>query len=445
MLDIKYIRENLEVVQKNSKLRGSKVDPAEVVALDDERLGLLKQVEELRGQKNEINNEVKKSGRPSEEQVTKGKEIKERLTVLETKLADTERLVFEKASWLPNMLSDDTPLGEGEADNVEVKAWSPERGYFPKEELGKANFSGQYQKKLDFTPKTHNELGLRLGIIDTEQSAKVSGSRFYYLKGAGVLLQQELFYLLQLRLIKEGFTPLVVPLLVKDKILFGTSHFPGDADQVYKIETKNVEEGQELYLVGSSEPSLFGYFMDKTLKEEELPQKVFTTSTCFRSEVGSWGKDVKGAKRVHQFDKLEMDVVTTPENSAEVHEYLLSINEWFLQNLKIPYHVILMCSGDAGYAATYKKYDVEAWMPGSNTYMELMSDTNTSDFQARRFNIRYSTTTGERHLAHTVNDTGCASPRILLALLENFQNADGSITVPEVLREYVGKEVLNLK
>jgi len=236
---------------------------------------------------------------------------------------------------------------------------------------------------------------------------------------------------------------MVVPLLVKARALYGSSHFPGDADQVYKLESKYIEENQELYLVGSSEPPLFSYYMDKTLSLADLPQKVFAITPCFRSEVGSWGKDVRGIKRSHQFTKLEMDTLTTPEKSGEMLEYLLSLNEWLMQQLKLPYHVILMCSGDAGYFATHKKYDFEAWLPGQQEFMELGSDTNAADFQARRYNTQFIDEKGDRRYVHNVNDTGITD-RVIIAILENYQNADGSVTVPEVLRPYLGKDRISL-
>ena len=272
----------------------------------------------------------------------------------------------------------------------------------------------------------------------------VSGSRFYYLKKDAVLLQWAVFDLLKNKLLQEGFTPMVVPLLVKERALFGSSHFPGDADQVYKLESKYIEENRSLYLVGSSEPSLFAYYMDKVLSYKDMPQKFFAITPCFRSEVGSWGKDVRGIKRCHQFTKLEMDALTTPEKSAEMLEYLLSLNEWLLQQLKLPYHVILMCSGDAGYFAAHKKYDFEVWLPVQKEFMELGSDTNAWDFQARRYNTKFIDEKDEQKYVHNLNDTGITD-RVIIAILENYQNPDGSVTIPEVLRPYMGKDKISSK
>ena len=215
------------------------------------------------------------------------------------------------------------------------------------------------------------------------------------------------------------------PLLVRERSLYGTSHFPEGRDQVYEIKTENVEEPLPLFLVGSSEPSNFSYFMDRTLKEDELPIRLFASTPCFRSEVGSWGKDVKGIKRVHQFDKIEMNAVCMPTGRVEVYEEFGGHNEWLLQTLELPYRMVDKCTGDAGYLAAHRQRDAEVWLPGSGEYMEVMTDTNTTDYQARRLNIRYRAARAAR-FAHTVNDTGCALGRMLIAMIENYQQEDGA-------------------
>jgi seryl-tRNA synthetase len=234
----------------------------------------------------------------------------------------------------------------------------------------------------------------------------------------------------------------VPPLLVRERSLYGTSHFPEGRDQVYEIKTENVEEPLPLFLVGSSEPANFSYFMDRTLDEADLPIKVFAVTTCFRSEAGSWGKDVKGIKRVHQFDKIEMNAVCTPDQSAGIYAEFREINEWLMQQLELPYRIVDKCTGDAGYLATYRQRDVEVWLAGSREYMEVMTDTNTSDYQARRLNIRYRAAAGGTHYCHTVNDTGCAMGRMLIAIMDNYQQADGSILVPRVLVPLMNKDRL---
>jgi seryl-tRNA synthetase len=235
---------------------------------------------------------------------------------------------------------------------------------------------------------------------------------------------------------------IIPPLLVRERSMFGTSQFPEGRDQVYEIKTENVEEPLPLFLVGSSEPANFSYFMDRTLDEAELPVRVFAATPCFRSEAGSWGRDVKGIKRVHQFDKIEMNAVATEQQSRALYDEFIEVNEWLLQQLQLPYRVIDKCTGDAGYLATYRQRDVEVWMSGSGEYMEVMTDTNTTEYQARRLNIRYRTAKGETRYCHTVNDTGCAMGRMLIAILDNYQQADGSVKVPAVLASIIGKDRL---
>lgn len=439
MLDINFIREQPEAVKENIRRRGidpQKADVDHLLELDEKRRELLTKVELL-------NHERTLAAEKRETE--RGRQLKQEVKELEETLTTVKAEWQEIMDWLPNMLSVDTPNGKDETEDVEIKAWVPRGGYLDRDKLGKASFSGKFMPVLDFTAKDHVEIGKNLNLIDVEQSARASGSRFCYLKNEAALLQFGLFELLKNKLLIEGFTPMVVPLLVRERVLYGTSHFPGDADQVYKIENKYVEEGQDLYLVGSSEPPLFAYYMDKVLSEKDLPQKFFAYTSCFRSEVGSWGKDVRGIKRVHQFDKLEMDALTVPEKSQEMQEYLLSINEWFLQQLQLPYHVIVMCAGNAGYAAAHKKYDIEIWLPSVKAFMEVMSDTDATDFQARRFNIRYVDGDGRKRLVHNVNDTGCAMGRMIIAILENYQQEDGSVKVPEVLQEYVGKKVIAIR
>jgi seryl-tRNA synthetase len=260
--------------------------------------------------------------------------------------------------------------------------------------------------------------------------------------GDAVKLQYSLQQLVFNELIKREFVPIIPPLLVKDCVLYGTSHLPEGKDQIYRIEAEYVEDSQQLNLVGSSEPANFAYFMDKTLSAEDLPIKLFAYTTCFRSEAGSWGRDTKGIKRVHQFDKIEMNAVCLPEQSEKIFEEFLSVNEWLLQSLKLPYRLVLKCTGDAGYLASAKQIDSEVWLPGQREFMEVMTDTNTTDFQARRLHIKFRTSDGEKGYVHTVNDTGIAMGRMLIAILENYQQADGTIKVPEVLQPYMGKDTI---
>jgi seryl-tRNA synthetase len=448
MLDIKFIRENPEKVKQNvanRRVDPKKADVDKLLLLDARKNELQKEIEKIREARNKLADDLKDPNRRTLEKIEEGKKLKEGVDVLEKEMAEVQNEWQMVMDWMPNMLADDVPVGVDDNDNIEIRAWSKKDGVFKKNQLGMKDFSKQWMPTHSFEGKDHVELGKTLDIIDVEQSSLVSGSRFYYLKNEAALIQFAIFELLKKKLLKEGFTPMIVPLLVRARTLYGTSHFPGDADQVYKIENEFVEEGQDMYLVGSSEPPLFAYFMDKTLRAKDLPQKFFAVTSCFRSEVGSWGKDVRGIKRVHQFDKLEMDAITAIEKSGEMQEYLLSINEWILQQLGLPYHVILMCSGDAGYYATYKKYDFEVWLPVQKTFVEMGSNTDAWEFQARRFNTKYVDEKGEKQFVHNVNDTGITGPRTVIAILENFQNADGSVTVPEVLREYLGVDKISPK
>lgn len=446
MLDPKFIRENSQKVKENIKnrgLTGPQFEVDEFLHVDEKRRTLNLEIEGLRGLRNKLSDV---SDKPSPKVLEEAKKTKEQIKVLEDDLKTLDAKWQWYMDWFPNMLDASVPLGKDETENVEIKAWSPEKGYFSKESLGNKDFSKQWMPKLPFTGKDHLDLGESLDIIDNKQSAIVSGSRFTYLKKEATLLQYALVEHLKNKLLEEGFIPMIVPLMVKKEALFGSSHFPGDEDQIYRVDSKGVEDQTSLYLVGSSEPSLFAYYMNKVVLERDLPQKFFAISTCFRTEVGSWGKDVRGIKRVHQFDKLETDLICRPEESEEMHEFLLSINEWFYQSLGLPYHVILMCSGDAGYFATSKKYDIEIWLSYSQEFIELGSDTNAKDYQARRYNIRYRNREGKLEFVHNVNATGCPLGRTIVAILENYQQEDGSVLVPKVLRPYLnGLEVIKPK
>jgi seryl-tRNA synthetase len=442
MLSIEYIRENTDSVRRNMISR--KVDPSnldKLLAIDSKRILIIQKINNLNEERNKIAKEASHNLQLRE----KGKKLKEEKEKLDIQFREINLKFNTLINWIPNILSNDVPVGNSEEDNVEIYAWIPKDGEILKSKLGKFDISKKYMPEHlvhadnhDFRIKDHLELGRYLDIIDTDQGALVSGSRFVYLKNEAVLLQMAIVDFLSRKLIQEGFMPLVPPLLVKDRVLYGTSHFPADQDQVYAIEKDYTEENNRLYLVGSSEPSNFGYFMDKILDEDKLPQYFFAVTTCFRSEAGSWGKDVKGIKRLHQFDKLEMGAVSSCEESDVVFERLLDINKWFWESLEIPYHIILKCSGDSGYYAASKQYDVEAWIPSQKKFMEVGTDTNALDYQARVFNIRYKDNDGKLQFAHTLNDTGSAIGRTLIAIMENYQQADGSIKVPNVLRDYLG-------
>jgi seryl-tRNA synthetase len=453
MIDTNIFRQNPDKVRemlKSGRANPEKVNVERWLELDEKRSDLIQERDEKREMRNELNKNL--SGKPDQSIIDKSKKIKEELDKIESELKIVEAQWQEVLDWVPNIPFDEVPQGLSSEENVEMKAWIPEKGYLNQDQLGNGEFSGQFMstqgahKDKDFEPKPHWEIGTELGFIDTESAAKVSGSRFYYIKNEGVLIIYGIFNLLMRKLISEGFSPMIVPVLVKERALYGSSHFPGDADQVYKLETEYLEDENSLYLIGSSEPSNFAYFMDKTLDLVNKSVKVMAQTPCFRSEVGSWGKDVRGIKRTHQFDKLEMNLVMEADDNKarEAQEYLLSLNEWLLQELEIPYHVINMCIGDLGYYAAAKKYDIEFWTPSQKAYTEVMSNSITTDYQARRLNIKYKDKEGKLKHAYTLNDTGITH-RILIAVLEHYQQSDGSLVIPKAIREYVGKDRVERK
>lgn len=455
MLDIKWVRSNPDKLREIIKLKGIDSEKANVdkfLTLDEQRISLIKSLEELNQKRNEISGRMKSITDSAERDklIADGKSLKENSAEIEQKLNEIEKDWMSVQLWFPNLIHPDMPVGKDSSENVEVKAWRPDEGYLPKEKLGLAEKSGESMPNSvvsynseKFELKDHVEICENLGLIDLKQSAIVSGSRFSYIVGDLARLQFSIEQFITRELFARGFEKIIPPVLVKERALFGSSHFPGDADQIYSLTSEKLEDASsKLYLLGSSETSNFAYYMDRNVDFSKGDRKMFANTQCFRSEVGSWGKDVRGLKRVHQFDKLELDVVCLPENSDKIFDELISINEWLLQNLKIPYHIINMCTGDAGYYATAKKYDWEAWLPSQNTFMELGSCTNAWDYQARRYNFKFKNKSGEMEYPHTVNDTGVAFGRMLIAIVDNYQTADGKIKVPDCLVEFMGKEII---
>ena len=446
MIDVRRLRAEPDAMRRAIALR--RVDPARAdvdrfLEIDGQRRALQQEIDGLNSQKKEL----ARLGRTDPQAARqKGQELREKGRELETRLAELTAEWQAVLDWFPNWPHPEMPDGAGEEENVEECVWLPGQGYLPQDQLGAGPHSaaampgGAVHGEGDFEPRDHSELSAALGA-DTLQASKVSGSRFTYLTGDLARMQYALQQLLANEMLRRGYEMMVPPLLVRERALHGTSHFPEGRDQVYAIQTDNVEEGTQLFLVGSSEPANFSYFMDRTLDEADLPVRLFAFTACFRSEAGSWGKDVKGIKRLHQFDKLEMNAVCTPGQSEAMYEEFGQINEWLLQQLQLPYRMVDKCAGDAGYLATHRQRDGEVWMPGTGEFMEVMTDTNTTDYQARRMAIRYRPAAAAGlTFCHTVNDTGCAMGRMLIAIVENYQQADGSVKVPEVLRAVVGKE-----
>lgn len=416
MLDINFIRENTDIVEKAVLEKGINLNVDELLEADARRRELLAKVEDLRRQRNEA---------ARERNIEKGKEIKSQLDGLEDELRQAESRFNNLMLLVPNIPSPDSPVGPDSESNKEIFKW----GDIP---------------KFGFPVKDHIELGKLLGIIDLEQGAKVSGFRGYYLKGEGAILHWAVLQFAFEKIISKGFVPMMPPTLVHEFVLIGSGHFPFGKDSIYQISNPGkLETGEEIknpiYLTGTSEPSLLAYYADKTLFEEDLPIKVCAMTQCYRSEVGDYGRDVKGLYRVHEFTKVEQVVICKNklEESEDFFKQMQSTSEEILQELGLPYHVLQTSTGDMG-AGKYRMNDLEAWMPGRGKYGETHSNSNLTDWQARRLNLKFKDKDGKAFYCYTLNNTVIASPRILITILENHQQEDGTIIIPEALRKYTG-------
>jgi seryl-tRNA synthetase len=419
MLDLKYIRENAEAVQENSRNRGVEADVGLVVELADRRSALIQELNELRQRQNQMARSIGKEQDPESRDrlIAESRAMKDRIPEKEADLSEVERRMREELLKIPNMTHPDAPIGKDDSENVEIRRW----GEIP---------------DFDFDIRDHVELGESLGIIDFDAGAKVAGSKFYFLRGDAVLLELGLVRYAMDILTQLGYQPTITPDLARDEMLVGTGFIPrGPETQIYSVEDS------DLSLIATSEIPLAGSLADEIVEENELPIRLAGLSHCFRTEAGSHGRASRGLYRVHQFTKVEMFAFTTPELSEELHAEMLDIEERIFQGLGLPYRVVDICTGDLGGAA-YRKFDLEAWMPGRNDYGEVTSTSNTTDYQARRLRIRYRRDGGRPQLLHTLNGTAIAVSRALIALLENYQREDGSILLPEVLVSYVGKERL---
>ena len=411
MIDVKILRENPELIKTNCAKRGYDVDIDALHDLDQQYLKLIKETEDLRAERNRLSKECKTDVNARE----KVKELKVTLGEKEKLMEEIKAQVEEKLTWLPNFQAPDTPDGESDKDNVEVKV------------------VGQ-KPQFDFQPRDHQEIGEILGIIDTQRGAKVAQSGFYYWVGKGAILAQSMYFWAQKELVKRGFTMMMSPCAAKARTLFGTGYLPFFKDQIYAIGN------EDLCLIGTAEQTLVGFHADETMDAAALPERLTAYTPCFRTEAGSYGKEARGIFRVHQFHKVEQIIFCKPEDSPACHEECLANEEYLLQQLGIPYHVVNVCIGDLG-APAYKKYDCEAWFPGYNGYREVTSNSNLTDFQSRRLNIRYKDAEGNRGFVHTISATGLTD-RVVCAILENNQRADGSVVVPEVLRPFTGFDVI---
>ena len=413
MLDLKLIRDNPEVVKAGILKKHH--DPGmvdRVLEIDRRRREVVQEVERLRAEQNRASGEIPKlKGEGREQRIAAMREISTSLKSLEPQLREVEAALQRALLELPNLPHESVPPGEDASENVPLRHWGE-------------------KPRLDFKPLDHVDIGTRLGILDMERGAKVSGSRFYYLRGAGVLLEQALIRLGMDLLLAQGFTPVITPVLVRPEIITGAwGGAELDEHQVYRIV------GEDLALIGTSEQALAGMHKEETLDEAQLPLRLAGISWCFRREAGSYGKDVRGIYRVHQFDKLEMFSFTVPDASWKEHEYLVSLHERLLQQLGLHHRVVAVCGGDTS-APSAKTYDVETWMPARGEYGETSSISNCTDFQARRLGIRVRRAKGTAY-AHTLNGTAVATSRALVAILENCQQKDGTIRVPDALVPYL--------
>ena len=412
MIDISILRRQPEVLKAALARRGLELDVDTMAQIDQARRNLRAQAERTRAEQKSLSRRISRlEGEPRQAAIARAGTLARQYR---SALAEADKLDEQfRELWIkvPNLADPSAAYGFTDEDSLELKRWGevPETGY---------------------PLKDHRELGAALGMIDIERAAKVSGSRFGYLTGPAVIIEFGLVRMALDFLGGEGFTPVVPPVLVREHALFGTGFFPDDEQQVYKIDR------DDLYLIGTSEVALAAYHADEILQEDDLPLRYAGFSSCFRREAGAHGKDTAGIFRVHQFDKVEMFSFCHPERSWVEHDFLLSLEEEIVQRLEIPYRVVNVAAGDLGSSAA-KKYDIEAWIPSQQRYREITSCSNTTDFQSRRLRIRFRSEGGNR-LVHTLNGTAVAVGRLLIALLENHQQADGSFVVPEALRAHVG-------
>ena len=414
MLDIRFIRENAERVQKDALNKGYKnADIQAVISLDDERKALTAQIDELRTRRNQIAASMKNSGgKPSDEQIAEGKKIKEELAELEKTYRELDEKLSNALNGIPNILQADVPIGEEGEDDL-VKTWG--------EELFESRKGAQ--DHLDFANKKN--------WVDFERGSKVAGTKFYFLKGDLALLENAIYQFALNKLISKGFNFMTVPHMVNGEVATGTGFAPRSSDQ----SDEYFIEGEDLSLIATAEMSLTGYHAGEILNEKDLPIFYAGYSPCYRKEAGTYGKHTRGLFRVHQFNKLEMYAYTLPEQSVEAHEKILAVEEEIYQDLGIPYRVINIASGDLGAPAS-KKYDIEYWSPVDGSYREITSCSNCTDYQARNLNIRVRRENGELQVVHTLNGTAVSLARCLVAAIENFQDGENLI-LPKVLQPYM--------
>jgi seryl-tRNA synthetase len=420
MLDIKFIRENADIVKMAATKKKIKVDIDRLLLIDDSRRSIMTALETKKAEQNRVSQDIASSG---SDPIVRNQLISEMQTLKSDIQKDEESIKPIMEEWqkimlqVPNVPDMSVPDGDSDADNQEVKTWG-EQTTFP------------------FIAKDHVELMNKHKMADFERGVKVHGFRGYYLRGDGARLSWAIWNYANKFFMDKGFEPLLVPSIVRKSNLYGTGHLPNEAEDVYKTQDED-------YLIGTGEVSTMGFFSDEVIDKAILPVKFLAFSPCYRREAGSHGKDTKGLIRVHEFFKLEQVILCEASHAESVrfHEWINRNTEEFIESLGIPYRTVLNCGGDLGQGQV-KKYDIELWVPGEQTYREISSASYFHDFQTRRFNIRYRDTDGKMRYAHSLNCTAIPTPRILVSLIENFQQVDGTIVIPEKLREYMGKEII---
>ncbi|MFW6363610.1 MAG: serine--tRNA ligase [Spirochaeta sp.] len=418
MIDVKHLKENLEQHKANIAARGMTADPERAVALYEQRNQLQTKLDELRRRRNETAAGMKGKLDPAEREalIAEGKRLKSEIPASEQEFEQVEAELRSELDRIPNLAHPDAPIGKEDKDNLQLRTW----GTVP---------------VFDFTPRDHVQIGSDLDLIDFETATRVTGPKFYFLKNEAVFLEMALARFALERLQKHGFTPTITPDIAREEVVAGIGFQPrGEESNIYNLE------GTGTCLVGTAEITLGGYHAGKMLSADELPIRLAGLSHCFRREAGAAGQFSKGLYRVHQFTKVEMFVYTTPDQSEAEHDRLCAIEEEIFQALEIPYRVVDTCTGDLG-APAYRKFDLEAWMPGrgdGGDWGEVTSTSNCTDYQARRLNVRFKDADGKTQMVHMLNGTAIAMSRAMVAILENFQQADGSIRIPEVLVPYTG-------
>jgi len=425
MLDIKFIRENPELVKKGIKNKNEKDTVDQVIGLDEKRRSFIAQVEDLKAQRNSASQQIgqiKKTGGDASAQITEMKRVGDMIADLDKNLSEIEEQLHNLLIWIPNLPNETVPIGKSAEDNVEVRQWLPDGFAFENEE-----------KVLD-----HTELGKKLKILDFERGAKITGSGFPVYMGKGAQLERALInFMLDYHIKDHGYTEVIPPLLVNRESMFGTGQLPKLEEDMY------LAEKDDLFTIPTAEVPITNLHRNEILEENQLPINYVGYTACFRREAGSYGKESKGFLRVHQFNKVEMVKLVKPETSYDELESITNDAEDILKALKIPYRILMLCSGDLSFAAA-KCYDIETWSPAENKWLEASSCSNFENFQARRANIRYRKTENKKlDFVHTLNGSGLATSRLMVSILENYQTPEGKVIVPEVLQKYTGFKIID--